>query len=126
MWVADTYRSTEMRHTVTQPVYRLMKAVHTFLSYLTATSIIPTGSSPSQPCSLTSSSPSLTTSSNSVEPFTGLSPAGWLPLYTMVTFRADIPYSAAKRRAELQTRRVMFGGWILVLSVLGLGLAWSW
>jgi kynurenine 3-monooxygenase len=29
---------------------------------------------------------------------------GWMPLYTMVTFRPDIGYAAAKSKAERQTR----------------------
>ena len=39
-------------------------------------------------------------------------PKGWMPLYTMVTFRPDIGYAAAKRKAERQTR---------ILNALGLG-----
>jgi kynurenine 3-monooxygenase len=31
-------------------------------------------------------------------------PRGWLPLYTMVTFRPDISYSTAKAKAERQSR----------------------
>jgi kynurenine 3-monooxygenase len=31
-------------------------------------------------------------------------PRGWLPLYTMVTFRPDISYSRARRKAEEQAR----------------------
>jgi len=29
-------------------------------------------------------------------------PSGWLPLYTMVTFRPDISYATAKRKAARQ------------------------
>lgn len=39
-------------------------------------------------------------------------PEGWMPLYTMVTFRPDIGYAAAKSKAERQTR---------VLNALGFG-----
>ena len=31
-------------------------------------------------------------------------PRGWLPLYTMVTFRPDISYANAKRKAAKQAR----------------------
>lgn len=37
---------------------------------------------------------------------------GWMPLYTMVTFRPDVGYSAAKTKAERQTR---------ILNALGFG-----
>jgi len=37
---------------------------------------------------------------------------GWMPLYTMVTFRPDIGYAAAKSKAERQGR---------VLDVFGVG-----
>ncbi|KAJ7134993.1 FAD/NAD-binding domain-containing protein [Mycena crocata] len=33
-------------------------------------------------------------------------PSGWMPLYTMVSFRPDISYSAAKKKAERQDRLV--------------------
>ncbi|KAJ7157098.1 FAD/NAD-binding domain-containing protein [Mycena filopes] len=41
-------------------------------------------------------------------------PSGWIPLYSMVSFRPDISYSAAKKKAERQERLVDFIG-------LGLG-----
>ena len=37
-------------------------------------------------------------------------PRGWLPLYTMVTFRPDISYANAKRKAGEQAR---------VMSIVG-------
>ena len=47
---------------------------------------------------------------------------GWMPLYTMVTFRPDIGYAAAKSKAERQARvlnAVGFGGGIFgVISVI--------
>ncbi|TDL27357.1 FAD/NAD-binding domain-containing protein [Rickenella mellea] len=52
------------------------------------------------------------------------SPAGWIPLYTMVTFRPDISYAAAKRKAEAQTRLVTALGWFTaVLGLSGLTIA---
>jgi kynurenine 3-monooxygenase len=39
-------------------------------------------------------------------------PRGWMPLYTMVTFRPDIGYAAAKLKAERQTS---------ILNALGFG-----
>lgn len=44
-------------------------------------------------------------------PFPSASPAGWIPLYTMVTFRPDISYGTAKRKAESQHRWVARMGW---------------
>jgi hypothetical protein len=38
---------------------------------------------------------------------------GWLPLYTMVTFRPDISYAAARKRAEVQTRVMTVLGWTM-------------
>lgn len=44
-------------------------------------------------------------------------PNGWMPLYTMVTFRPDVGYAAAKSKAERQTR---------ILNAFGLGAAFFW
>lgn len=47
-------------------------------------------------------------------------PKGWMPLYTMVTFRPDVGYAAAKRKAEGQTRILNGLGRMLgVVSVVG-------
>jgi kynurenine 3-monooxygenase len=168
---------TEMRHSVTTPLYRIKKSINTLLSCFSATSIIPPGSSPLQPTtfsnrtqnqspnntpvdlsnsasvhtpipslSITPRPPSPTSSSSSrtfvdsppssnlnpnittappTTAFTGTNPRGWLPLYTMVTFRADIPYSIAKRRAEKQGNVLELVGWSIVvvgLGTLGLGM----
>lgn len=40
-------------------------------------------------------------------------PRGWMPLYTMVTFKPDIGYAAAKSKAERQSR---------VVSIFGVGM----
>jgi len=47
--------------------------------------------------------------------FPTVHPRGWLPLYTMVTFRPDISYATAKRKAARQ-------GTILT-AIAGLGTA---
>ncbi|KAK7063774.1 FAD/NAD(P)-binding domain-containing protein [Favolaschia claudopus] len=44
---------------------------------------------------------------------------GWIPLYSMVSFRPDISYSAAKKKAEHQKRLVDSVG--ISLAILGLG-----
>ncbi|KAJ6508495.1 FAD/NAD-binding domain-containing protein [Mycena sanguinolenta] len=46
-------------------------------------------------------------------------PSGWIPLYSMVSFRPDISYSAAKKKAEQQARFVDSFG--VALGILGLG-----
>ncbi|KAF7337695.1 Kynurenine 3-monooxygenase [Mycena sanguinolenta] len=46
-------------------------------------------------------------------------PSGWIPLYSMVSFRPDISYSAAKKKAERQARLVDSFG--VALGILGLG-----
>ncbi|KAJ7508586.1 FAD/NAD-binding domain-containing protein [Mycena galericulata] len=53
----------------------------------------------------------------------GREPSGWIPLYTMVSFRPDISYSAAKKRAESQERvleGVGIGFGLLLIASLGL------
>ena len=50
-------------------------------------------------------------------------PAGWVPLYTMVTFRPDISYSTAKRKAERQGRIISSLGWCAMsVGVFGGGI----
>ena len=52
-------------------------------------------------------------------------PRGWMPLYTMVTFRPDIGYAAAKSKAErqaatldaLELGAVVFGAMALAAGV---------
>lgn len=81
--------SVEMRHSVTTPAYLFRKMIDNTFAALTA---------PHVPFS------SLLTEL-AKEP-TGFGPSsarGWLPLYTMVTFRPDISYSTAKKKAERQS-----------------------
>ncbi|KAJ7729260.1 FAD/NAD-binding domain-containing protein [Mycena maculata] len=46
----------------------------------------------------------------------GQEPSGWIPLYTMVSFRPDISYSTAKQKAERQER--LLDGFGICLAVL--------
>ncbi|KAJ7757477.1 FAD/NAD-binding domain-containing protein [Mycena metata] len=48
-------------------------------------------------------------------------PSGWIPLYSMVSFRPDISYSAAKKKAEHQERLIDSIG--LGLGALSIGYA---
>jgi kynurenine 3-monooxygenase len=44
-------------------------------------------------------------------------PKGWLPLYTMVTFRPDISYAAVKRKAASQATVLTVIIWIGVATL---------
>jgi kynurenine 3-monooxygenase len=103
--------STEMRHDVTTPRYLMRKAIDNLLGALTAPAPSPAGT-------LTYTAPS------DEEPFKSGGPSGWLSLYTMVTFRPDLGYATARRRAAQQARilQVVEGG--LALGVAG-ALAWT-
>lgn len=54
-------------------------------------------------------------------PFPSESPTGWLPLYTMVTFRPDISYATAKQVSARQTRILEAVGWFS--TIVGLSIA---
>ncbi|KAJ7905400.1 FAD/NAD-binding domain-containing protein [Mycena olivaceomarginata] len=104
----------EMRHSVTTPAYIFRKTVDALLYSLTAR----------QKISLPSLVPLL-----SRETFASVI-SGWVPLYTMVTFRPDISYATAKQRAERQSRILTGLGWAGtgVLGAIGVGvmrLVWS-
>jgi kynurenine 3-monooxygenase len=77
----------EMRHSVTTPAYIMKKALDHFLFSLTSRG----------PTFLSSLGDSL-----SRVAFPTTNPRGWLPLYTMVTFRPDISYATARRKATRQ------------------------
>ncbi|KAJ7452516.1 hypothetical protein B0H11DRAFT_2073793 [Mycena galericulata] len=100
----------EMRHSVTTPAYIFRKTVDALLYSLTSPRII----------SLPSLIPLL-----SRVPFAA-KVSGWLPLYTMVTFRPDIGYATAKRRAERQLRILSALGWVGIgaLGAAGVRVIW--
>ncbi|KAG1756543.1 uncharacterized protein EDB91DRAFT_1093247 [Suillus paluster] len=80
----DNY--VEMRHSVTTPSYIIKNALEHILSSFT-----------SRPTPLSSLGESLSRIA-----FPTANPRGWLPLYTMITFRPDISYATAKRKAARQ------------------------
>lgn len=93
-----------MRHSVTTPGYIFRKMIDNVFAALTAPHL-----------SFLSLAPNL-----AKEP-TGFSPAasrGWLPLYRMVTFRPDISYGSAKRKAERQNAIIQGIG----IASLGIGI----
>ncbi|KAF7295012.1 Kynurenine 3-monooxygenase [Mycena indigotica] len=86
----------EMRHSVTTPVYLFRKGLDRLLYSLTSQGTK----------SVSSLVPLLTGTRFS------MAVAGWIPLYTMVTFRPDISYGAAKRRGERQSFVLSILGWV--------------
>ncbi|KAJ6547472.1 FAD/NAD-binding domain-containing protein [Mycena capillaripes] len=98
----------EMRHSVTTPAYIFRKTVDALLYSLTARRII--------------SLPSLVPLLSRVPFASDIS--GWVPLYTMVTFRPDVSYATAKSRAERQSRILSALGWagtgVLAAAAVGL------
>lgn len=53
------------------------------------------------------------------EPFPTRAPAGWLPLYTMVTFRPDISYAAVQRKAAQQNQILSYARWTTAALAAG-------
>ncbi|KIK08716.1 hypothetical protein K443DRAFT_84347 [Laccaria amethystina LaAM-08-1] len=101
----------EMRHSVTTPSYLFRKHLDNFLYSLTSPQIVP----------LSSLIPTLT-----LVPYPSEPPGGWLPLYTMVTFRPDISYATVKNKAARQAR-ILAGVWWVGATLLGLiGVYISW
>ncbi|OCB84241.1 FAD/NAD-binding domain-containing protein [Sanghuangporus baumii] len=98
----------EMRHSVATPSYLFLRALNNLFSALTSRS----QAMPSSVFPLLSSTP-----------FPSSSPAGWIPLYTMVTFRPDISYSTAKQKAERQQKILRDLGLITsAAGILGIGI----
>jgi kynurenine 3-monooxygenase len=51
-------------------------------------------------------------------------PKGWLPLYTMITFRPDISYATARRKARRQAGILDGVGWVGA-AVIGVAGVWA-
>lgn len=98
-----------MRHSVTTPIYLFKKALDNLLYTIT-----------SSKDSFASATRSLAT-----VPFPSPNPTGWLPLYTMVTFRPDISYAMARKKAAKQSTILSFTGRLgsVVLGATGLYVA---
>lgn len=97
----------EMRHSVTTLSYIVKKTVNNLLYSLSSSKAV----------DMASLRPTL-----SRVPYPTGEPASWLPLYTMITFRPDISYATAKRKAERQARILEGFGWAgaALLGVAGL------
>ncbi|KAF4615454.1 hypothetical protein D9613_002964 [Agrocybe pediades] len=102
----------EMRHSVTQLSYLFRKTMDNLLYSLTSPRM----------ASLASLTPKLATL-----PYPTGEVRGWLPLYTMVTFRPDINYAAVKKRAARQATILTGLSWIGVglCGVAGAWLLWA-
>jgi len=100
--------SVEMRHSVTTFGYIFKKTLDDLLYSLNSGPKVP----------LTSLGPLL-----SRVPYPPGTPSGWLPLYTMVTFRPDISYATAKRRAERQGSIIVGLAWA-VMTLVGVVGMW--
>jgi len=100
-----------MRHKVTTPAYMFKKTLDNLLFSLSSR----------QNISLTSLGPLL-----SRMPFAPGEPSGWLPLYTMITFRPDISYATAREKAARQSRILAGLGWLgtTLLGVVGVWVVW--
>jgi kynurenine 3-monooxygenase len=81
--------SVEMRHSVTTPAHKLKRMVDNLLFSLTCRTPVTLRDLGAFPTGVT---------------FPPGRARGWLPLYTMVTFRPDISYANAKRKAAEQAR----------------------
>ena len=100
--------SVEMRHSVTTFGYFFKKVLDNLLYSLTSRSSF----------SLTTAGPLL-----SRMPYPPGVPSGWLPLYTMVTFRPDISYATAQKKAAQQARIILVVSWV-GLTLIGLTGMW--
>jgi len=79
----------EMRHSVTTPAYIFRKTLDSIFSALTAP-YVPFATLAQRLCT-------------EQTPFPPGASKGWLSQYTMVTFRPDISYAAAKRKVQGQS-----------------------
>jgi kynurenine 3-monooxygenase len=104
--------SAEMRHKVTQGSFIFRKTLDNLLYSLTSPEV----------ASLSHLVPTL-----SKQPYSPGNPKGWLPLYTMVTFRPDINYATARAKAMRQTailtRTIRIG--VAALGAAAGWLAWA-
>ncbi|KAJ4488101.1 FAD/NAD-P-binding domain-containing protein [Lentinula aciculospora] len=99
----------EMRHLVTTPNYLARKALDNILYRLSSPQYRP----------LSSLSALL-----SNELYAENEPKGWLPLYTLVTFRPDVSYDAVRRAVVRQSEILKGVGYIGAAMLLGVAGVW--
>lgn len=100
-----------MRHSVTTPTYLFKKALDNLLYAVSS------WRNPLQD--------PITRAVTSGAPFPTRWPSGWIPLYTMVTFRPDISYATAKRKSAGQTEILTVTGRIGAVLIGVTGLYWT-
>lgn len=89
-----------MRHSVTTVSYLLKQFIDNALYVLTLR----------KPLFLDSLVPVLTRT-----PYPSNTTTGWMPLYTMITFRPDINYATIKRKVSRQNQLLVMLAWLGVL-----------
>lgn len=94
-----------MRHSVTTPAYLFRKSLDNILYALTAEQLTPEAFA-EQPAA-------------AQEPFPTREPAGWLPLYSMVTFRPDISYATVRRKSRRQNDILGYATWATAAVTVG-------
>jgi len=105
------FDSVEMRHSVATPAYLFRRSLDLLFSYFTPRAQV-------MPPEVEKGLSQITF------PSATASPRGWVPLYTMVTFRPDISYAVAKRKAERQDKIISDLAWgITTLGCLAIGVA---
>lgn len=100
-----------MRDSVTRPTYLFKKALDNLLYAISSL------------CSARQQR--IMQAALSAVPFPTLKPSGWIPLYTMVTFRPDISYATVKRKAVRQSGILALSGWLGTVVVGATGLYWA-
>ncbi|EKM55546.1 uncharacterized protein PHACADRAFT_94208 [Phanerochaete carnosa HHB-10118-sp] len=103
----DNY--TEMRHSVTTPGYLFCKSLDNILYFLTA---------PSQ--SIVTPEDLSARASVNQDPFPTKRPSGWLPLYTMVSFRPDLSYATVRRKSRKQSEILTYVSWAVAVGTIGI------
>lgn len=105
------YNYVEMRYSVTTPTYLFKKALDNFLYAISS------WHSPSLEPAVRASMATI--------PFPTRRPSGWIPLYTMVTFRPDVSYATAKKKAARQSEILTTVGGLGAILIGATGLYWT-
>ncbi|KAL4068013.1 hypothetical protein J3A83DRAFT_4359851 [Scleroderma citrinum] len=105
------YNYIEMRHSVTTPTYLFKKTLDNLLYAISS------WRNPLQDL--------ITRVAASTVPFPTHWPSGWIPLYTMVTFRPDISYATAKRKSAKQSEILTTIGLLGTVLIGSTGLYWT-
>ena len=94
-----------MRHSVTTPAYLFRKSLDNILYACSADKFAPEDFAAE--------------SGPERDAFPTKHPAGWLPLYTMVSFRPDISYATVRRKTRRQDEILTFATWATAIATAG-------